>query len=272
LYQSYWKLKLPAFDNGLDARFFYLSSQHEEALTRLKYVVEGRKSIGLLTGDYGVGKTQLVRELWLRLHGQTAQLAYVGSPQLSMDEVLDCVVRSLAAGNPQPPAAGRANLLRALEEILQRNHEIGRLTAIILDDAHLVQDLRVFEELRSLLNLSFDSDAPLLTLILVGQTELRERVGALPQFRQRVSFPYHLGPLAAGDVPRYLEHRLRAAGAERPQDVFSPEGAAALAEASKGNPRVLNALAEAALLCGAMKKAAAIDAAIVAEVRSEVWA
>lgn len=271
MYQSYWKLRQGAFESGLDHRFLYLSAQHEEALSRLKYVVEGRKPIGLLTGDYGVGKTQLARELSRRLHGQAAQLAYVSSPHLTMDEVLECVVRSLAASSPEIPS-GRANLLRAVEEILLRNRQIGRLTAIVLDDSHLVKDLQVFEEFRVLLNLSFSSDAPLLSIILVGQTELRERIATLPQFRQRVNFPFHLGPLTAEDVPRYLEHRLKTAGSPAPGSVFAPDAVAAIVEISKGNPRVINALAEAALIAGAMRGASVVDASLIAEARSEVWA
>jgi general secretion pathway protein A len=53
---------------------------------------------------------------------------------------------------------------------------------IIIDEAHLIEDTRTFEELRVLLNYVVDNKFTL-TIILMGQTELREKLALLPQFK-----------------------------------------------------------------------------------------
>ena len=59
MYEAYWQLTEPPFDNSPNPKFFYLSPEHEEALVRLVYVVQQRKGCGMLTGEYGCGKTLL---------------------------------------------------------------------------------------------------------------------------------------------------------------------------------------------------------------------
>ena len=69
----------------------------------------------------------------------------------------------------------------------------------IIDEAQLIPGKATFEELRLLTNFQLD-DRNLLALVLIGQTELRERLDRKPYraLRQRISMQFHLGPL---DVP-----------------------------------------------------------------------
>src|SRR2546421_2376359 len=67
MYEAYWQLSEPPFDNSPNPKFFYLSPEHEEALVRLVYTVRHRKGCGMLTGEYGCGKTTLSRALIQRL-------------------------------------------------------------------------------------------------------------------------------------------------------------------------------------------------------------
>jgi len=39
MYEGYWELSEPPFDNSPNPKFFYLSPEHEEALVRLVYTV-----------------------------------------------------------------------------------------------------------------------------------------------------------------------------------------------------------------------------------------
>ena len=57
MYNEYWGLQEKPFENTSDAKMFYGSPKHQEALSRLLYVVSEAKGAGLLTGDYGSGKT-----------------------------------------------------------------------------------------------------------------------------------------------------------------------------------------------------------------------
>ncbi len=60
-----------------------------------------------------------------------------------------------------------------------------------------------------------------MTLVLVGQPELGERVRSMPQLDQRVAVRHHLTPLSPNETRSYVEHRLRIAGL--PESPFTEE-------------------------------------------------
>ncbi len=74
MYEAYWELTEPPFDNSPNPKFFYLSPDHEEALVRLVYTVRHRKGCGMLTGEYGCGKTTLSRALIQRLETERYEI------------------------------------------------------------------------------------------------------------------------------------------------------------------------------------------------------
>ena len=80
MYESYWELTEPPFDNSPNPKFFYLSPEHEEALVRLVYTVRHRKGCGMLTGEYGCGKTTLSRALIQRLEAERYEIGLLTNP------------------------------------------------------------------------------------------------------------------------------------------------------------------------------------------------
>ena len=90
----------------------------------------------------------------------------------------------------------------------------GKQTVVIIDEAHLIEDKLIFEELRLLLNFQYKNKF-LLTLILLGQPELKEKINNIKQLQQRVAIKYHLGALSEPESAEYVNHRLRTAGGAR---------------------------------------------------------
>src|ERR687886_178708 len=74
MYEGYWGLAEPPFNNSPNPKFFYLSPEHEEALVRLVYTVRHRKGCAMLTGEYGCGKTTLSRALIQRLEAEPDEI------------------------------------------------------------------------------------------------------------------------------------------------------------------------------------------------------
>jgi hypothetical protein len=102
----------------------------------------------------------------------------------------------------------------------------------------------VLRELRGLLNLEYE-EKRLLTLVLVGLPALARAVAAEPALTERVDLPLRLGALGDEESPRYLTHRIRAAGGN--PAILESGAVAALVKWAGGVPRRLNALADAAL-------------------------
>jgi type II secretory pathway predicted ATPase ExeA len=159
----------------------------------------------------------------------------------------------------------RHGMLEAINAKLYELYEAGKRPAIIIDEAQLIPGKATFEEIRLLTNFQLD-DRNLLALVLIGQTELRDRLQKKQYraLRQRVGMQYHLGPLDADETAAYVEHRLRVAGRDAP--LFEPGALAMLFHHSEGVPRRINTIAANALVEGFGREAATINPEIVEDV------
>jgi general secretion pathway protein A len=261
MYLAYWGLREKPFQNTSDPKFLCLSEQHEEALTRLKYAVLEYKSAALLTGVFGAGKTLLAQALLDSLPKDKFSTAFIFNPQLSHIELLREIVYQLGMHDRVPEQ--KTDILHKLNDFLNDNYAEGRHTVIVVDEAHLIEDRLIFEELRLLLNFQ-KRDKFLLTLVLVGQPELREKITNLKPFDQRISIRFHIKGLNREETKAYIVHRLTVAGATRP--IFEEETFATLHESTGGIPRRLNQVCDFALFAGYGMKAKTINNAIIREV------
>lgn len=190
--------------------------------------------------------------------------AIVNNPQLEYVELLRAIVRSLKVIElPQKKTELSADyLLEVLSQILQNNMRDGKETVIIIDEAHIIQDERVFEELRLLLNFQL-RERFLLTLLLLGQPELKQKIEDNKQLEQRIAIKSSLQPLDLEDTKRYIQHRLAVVG--QTEQIFTEGAIRLIQENSGGIPRRINHLCDICLLSGFGKQAEAIDERIVRE-------
>jgi len=260
MYEAYWGLSEPAFDNSPNPKFFYLSPEHEEALVRLMYAVRQRKGCAMLTGEYGCGKTTLSRALIQRLEAERYEIGLLTNPRWSAADFLREVLYQLGVETPE---RNKPELLHMLNDVFYRNYQAGRDTVIIVDEAQLIEDDAVFEELRLLLNFQTD-DRFLVTLLLIGSPELGENVRRLKHLEQRIAIRYHLNTLDDAHTANYIAHRLKMAG--QPRQLFTEAAIRAIFDFTRGTPREINNICDIALLVGYSRRLEEIDEKIVAEV------
>ena len=260
MYEAYWQLSEPPFDNSPNPKFFYLSPEHEEALVRLVYTVRHRKGCGMLTGEYGCGKTTLSRALIQRLEAERYEIGLLTNPSWNATDFLREALYQLGVESREK---SKSELLHLLNDVFFRNYRDGRDTVIIVDEAQLIADDAVFEEVRLLMNFQTD-DRFLVTLLLIGSPELRERVRRLKHLDQRITIRYHLNTLDYTHTAAYVTHRLKMAG--RATSIFTEEAIKLIFDFTRGTPREINNLCDVALLVGYTKRAKEIGEKIVAEV------
>ncbi|MDD5745734.1 MAG: AAA family ATPase [Candidatus Omnitrophica bacterium] len=265
MYEAYWGFTEKPFENTPDPRFLYHSPQHEEGLSRLLYVVSEGKGAGLLTGVFGCGKTLLGRTLFKELDRDIYKTAFIANPFLTYTELLMHIAYNLGARDlPQNKQDVLVNvILERLGEILENNLRDGKKTVVVIDEAHVIVDRNVWEELRLLLNFQRDNQF-MLTLLILGQPELREIIESNKQFSQRLAVKFHLGPLNEKETEEYIRHRLNVAGRSDP--LFAPGIAALIFKKSGGIPRRINHICDLALFAGFGKNAVLIDEQIINEV------
>jgi general secretion pathway protein A len=261
MYEAFYGLRTRPFGKTPDPAFLFEGARHGEAMARLETAAADR-DIALLVGEIGTGKTTLSRALVDRL-GEETRVVLVINPRLSAPQMLAFIAERLGV---EPLPKQKTRIIDAVTEKLFQIHEAGGATLVIVDEAHLIQSRQVFEELRLLTNLQLD-DAPLLSLLLIGQPELKQKLAhpSLESFAQRIGMAYHLKPLDAEETTAYVVHRLQVAGREEP--LFLPEALRAVYARSGGVPRRINTLCQSALLAGFGGGARRIDRAII----DDVW-
>lgn len=260
VFERYWGLSRPPFQNVPDPQMFFPSSQHRQALARLLYAVRQGKGAALLTGEIGCGKTTVSRAFILHLAENAYDVGVVTNPSLPSRDFLEEI--NLQLGMSQV-SGSKMDLLRALNGHLLRNMERGKTTVLVVDEAQGITDAAVFEELRMLLNFQLN-DRFLLALVLMGQPELKDRVADIRQLEQRIAIRAHLSPLDAGESVQYIGFRLKKAGATR--GIFTQDALRLIYQYSRGIPRSINTLCDLCLLEGSAAKASAVDAALVRRV------
>jgi general secretion pathway protein A len=123
-------------------------------------------------------------------------------------------------------------------------HSEGKHLVLVFDEAQEMTP-SALNELKLLTNWN-GGGQNFLTIILLGQPELRGLVSKLPPIDQRISLRFHLGPISEQECPAYLRHRLLMAGHSH-GELFQPQAAGRIFKTSKGIPREVNRLAKLAL-------------------------
>ena len=264
MYEGYWGLAEPPFNNSPNPKFFYLSPEHEEALVRLVYTVRHRKGCAMLTGEYGCGKTTLSRALIQRLEAERYEIALLTNASWSPLDFLREVLYQLGV---ETNDKSKPELLHQLNDVFFRNFQAQRDTVVIVDEAQLIEDEGVLEELRLLMNFQTD-DRFLVTVLLIGSPELIGKIRRLKHLDQRIAIRYHLNTLDSAHTGAYIAHRLRMAGREAP--IFTEEAIKLIFDFTRGTPREINNLCDIALLIGYSKRLTEIDEKVIAEVIKDV--
>jgi general secretion pathway protein A len=310
MYLEYYGLEQPPFSITPDPHYVFLSEQHRDALAHLLYGIQQGGSGGFvqLTGEVGTGKTTLSRLLLNQLPKGT-HAALVLNPRLEPIELMETICEELGLrpgtpvhpeiAPPQPiastsaskrkqtttsksstPSASRSSKRRAkptakslydqLSAYLLQTYARGERVVLIIDEAQNLST-EALEQVRLLTNLETETQK-LLQIILIGQPELREMLmrPELRQLAQRITARYHLRPLDEAGTASYLRHRLNIAGTKR--FPFSEDAVRRLHQRSGGVPRLINIIAERALLGGYAHDLLTVDAKTVERAAAEALA
>jgi general secretion pathway protein A len=248
MYLEYYGLKEAPFSITPDPRYVFLSERHRDALAHLLYGIGKGGSGGFvqLTGEVGTGKTTLSRLLLEQLPENT-RVALVLNPRISSVEMLETICEELKLDIAEQRGSVKG-LVDVLNAYLLDAYAQGLRVVLIIDEA---QELSIesLEQVRLLTNLETPTQK-LLQVILLGQPELRDKLHQpeLRQLAQRITARYHLTPLDRGETEAYVRHRLAVAGGAR--SPFSRLGLRALYQRSGGIPRLVNVIADRALMAG----------------------
>ena len=149
---EFYELEQEPFSNAPVARFYYGSTQHAQALTRLMHAVSGMKGLAVLVGDIGAGKTTLARRMLDSLPEEEyeAALLVIIHSGITASWLLRRIAHQLGI---ESPAEEKLALLSQLYQRLMRIYDEGRKAVVLIDEAQMLATREIMEEFRGLLNL-----------------------------------------------------------------------------------------------------------------------
>jgi len=261
MYTTYFGLKENPFNLTPDPRYLFLSRRHQEALSHLRYGIKERKGFILITGNIGTGKTTLIRAMLADLD-RNVKTALIFNAYISDQEILHAINHEF--GIPSDKELTNKQCIDILNQFLLNCFEKGENAVLFLDEAQNLSS-KVLEQIRMLSNLETEKEK-LLQIVMVGQNELKDILGAsgLRQLNDRIAVRYDLYPLDRKDVRSYVIHRLTVAGAKG-MIHFTRWAFRALYKASKGNPRIINAICDRSLLIAYSRDKFTIDREIICQ-------
>lgn len=245
--RSYFNLKDLPFSKELSPELLFKDSAvFAEGIKRLEYI-RNTRGIMLLTGDPGVGKTNLLRYFVDSLNSSYYKTFYL---PLSTVNILD-FYRQLNFALTGEYLHRKANLFSNIQTSIQQFVQHRKIIPVIIfDEAHFLKNEN-FSELQIISNFEMDSVNPAI-FIIAGQSHLRDRLNREihAAFHQRITLRYHLTPLPKPELINYIDYSLSIVGAKN--SLVTSAAKDALFNNSQGNMRVAGKLVTMALTAAAI--------------------
>jgi general secretion pathway protein A len=225
-------------------RYFFVSETHDEGRARILYGIRENRGFVVVTGGVGLGKTTVLLSVINELEADM-DIAVVVNPVDSFSQLLRMICEELGVS---VRSDDEATLLAHLNTVLLESYAKGRGCVLMLDEAQNLS-IEVLEKVRTLSNLQTE-ETSLLQIVLVGQPELTAKLNdhRIRQLRQRIGVWHEIRALAKEDTADYIWHRLALSGAPDPRAIVDRRSADAIHRYSQGIPRLINQIADTALV------------------------
>lgn len=256
-YLTYWRLSRSPFSPGHPTVDYFVSGTIGDAMTRVEFLVQHSRRLGLLFGPHGVGKSSFIRYFIGRSSRFPKHLPGLVDMAGTTPDLLARRFRDALWGDPgldrfvQDASLGRT--LHEIDELIVANNAVGRQPILFVDNADEVGE-DVFQTLGIILRRPGNWSA----LLAVDESllvEIPRRI--LEECDVRVDLPaWDLGLTA-----EYIETQVANLGNR--DDIFSAQGITRIHELGEGIPKRMFQLAEIALAVGAERRVESIDAELI---------
>ncbi len=261
---SYYKvlgLQKEPFSTSPDPDFFYHSASHHTALRRLEIAIRLRRGLSLILGDVGTGKTTLSRTLLQAFENENDFIFHmILSPSFKSEfQFLLSLVKMFKI---MPAFKSTLDFKEALEKYLfQKGAEENKTIILLIDEGQKIT-LENLEVLRTLLNYE-TNEYKLLQLVIMAQVELLPRIKRIRNFMDRIALKYTINTLDEIETKEMIEFRLRQAGYNGWDRLFTDGAIKLIYQFTQGYPRRIAMLSHNALETVIMKDRSIVDEEII---------
>ncbi|HPQ42819.1 MAG TPA: AAA family ATPase [Syntrophales bacterium] len=261
MYKTYYGFKEKPFNMTPDPDYLFMSRGHSDTYTHLEYAIVENKGFVVITGEIGSGKTTLINFLLRRIK-TNVKVGVLNQTMAQPKQFMKMICQEFGL---ETSGLDKAEMLNRIKDFLVKQFNAKSRVALIVDEAQNLPD-KTIEEIRMLSNLESEKHH-LIQIILVGQSELKDKLQQkkLEQFVQRVTVYCHLNGLDKDEVDQYIRHRLHVGGTKN-LNIFDRNATEAIHRYSKGIPRLINIICDAALVYGYADELEIIGENVIEEV------
>ena len=231
-------------------RYHHLTTPLQASLERLQLCVESRNGLASIIGEWGTGKSMLLRRLQETLDGAGGyEVRYITNPAGLTGLAL---LKTICQAFDLPRMRTKEEQMEIWRRFTVQCLAEGRHPVIFLDEAHDLGSaqggLGALAMVKALHNFAGVEGGRAVTILLAGTDQLRAKLKRHREVLSRIATHCNLKPFNAHEFAGMLGHRLSEAeyGGEL-ADLFPDAVVEALYEASEGIPRAGCVLAAAAL-------------------------
>ena len=224
--------------------FLVETSEYREVQARLNYLNQV-KGFGLITGQPGMGKTTAIRNWTRSLNSAAYKVVYISMSTLTVLEFY----RLLAEELGYEPAFRKQENFKIIQNAINRYVVEKRITPVfILDEANYMKSATL-NDLKMLFNFEMDSLNKAVVL-LSGLPQLSNTLSLASQepLAQRIISNYEMQALSLEEGLHYLKEKQTLAGSH--MEIFACNAAEAIVNAGTGIPRMIDKIANQALMIG----------------------
>ena len=263
-YYETLKLNAEPFSTSPDPRFFYPSPSHNAALKRLEIAIRLRRGLNIILGDVGTGKTTLSRML-LQLFKDEDDFVFHMILDPSYKTEFQFLANLGKIFDVKPNFRSTLDYKDALEKYLfQKGVDENKTIVLIIDEGQKLTPTHL-ETLRTLLNYE-TNEYKLLQLIILSQIELLPKIRRIRNFMDRINLKYIINPLDEEETKAMIRFRLKQAGYDFPEPLFTDGAIRHIYQHTQGYPRQISRLCHDSLEKLIMMDRQTVDESVVEEI------
>jgi len=263
-YYEVLNLKSEPFSTSPDPKFFYPSSSHDAALKRLEIAIRLRRGLNVILGDVGTGKTTLSRMLFqIFKDEQDFVFHMILDPSHKTEfQFLSSLGKIFRV---TPSFRSTMDYKDALEKYLfHKGVDENKIIILLIDEGQKLTPTHL-EILRTLLNYE-TNEYKLLQLVILAQIELLPKIRRIRNFMDRINLKYIINPLDQEETKAMINFRLKQAGYEMLEPLFTDGAIRHIYEHTQGYPRKISMLCHDALEMLIMRNRRVIDESLIEEI------